>query len=208
MKSWAASLFHGRNHDTQTFPSSFPWRHLCISHFGGGPCSWGIPSSPQSHHTWSLSALEGGKWKQLQTTNWKYFPPVQASWGAQKANIRNSDRQCSSGMENARGRTSTRNWQEHGDGSRSRAEPAWGLAAAAPMHSARSSVMLEPGMGHLHPLLRLEDDFAPSGLWQWQLREMQAKGTTKYLGFSHVVEHSLPLQQEHWGGACICLVRR
>lgn len=60
MKSWAASLLHGRNHDTQTLPSSFPWRHLCISHFGGGPCSWGIPSSPQSHHTWSLSALVGG----------------------------------------------------------------------------------------------------------------------------------------------------
>lgn len=37
----------------------------------------------------------------------------------------------------------------------------------------------------------------PGSFSEWQLREMQAKGTTKYLGFSHVVEHSLPLQQEH-----------
>lgn len=57
------------------------------------------------------------------TTKWKYIPAVQASWEAQKANIHNSDRQCSSGMKNAQGRTSTRNQGDHRGVSRSRADP-------------------------------------------------------------------------------------
>lgn len=135
----------------------------------------------------------------------KFFLAVQAGWEAQKANIRNSDRQCSSGMKNAQGRTSTRNRQDHRDVSRSRADPAWGLAAAAtPTHGTQCSVMLEPETGRLPPLLHLEGDFAHPGLWHRQHREMHPKVIIKYLEFSYIVKHLLPLQQVHWGGA-LCL---
>lgn len=110
------------------------------------------------------------------TAKWKYIPAVQASWEAQKANIHNSDRQCSSGMKNAQERTSTRIQEDTGVSA--------GAEQTQP-EGTRCRVMLKPGTGHLHPLLHLEGDFAPSGLWQWQLREIHPKGATKYLGFLH-----------------------
>lgn len=179
MKSWAASLLHGRNHDTQTLPSSFPWRHFVLPTLSElDKVSHAAEGHLAAH---SLIPLDPSvPWVPHKKV--EIFPCCASQLGTPKANLHNSDRQCSSGMKSAQGRTSTRSQEDHRDVSRSRADPASGC-----------SVMLEPGTGHLHPLLHWEDDFAPSGLWQWQLREIHPKGATKYLGFLQAVELSLPL---------------
>lgn len=135
----------------------------------------GAPSSPQSHPTWSLCALDSSQ--QSGSTSLLCKP--------QKKQTRLTLID-SAPLE----------WKGLPQGTNRIAGMSAGEKLTQP-EGTPCSVMLEPGTGHLHTLLHLGDDFAPSGLWQWQFREMHPKGTTKYLGFSHVVEHSLPLQQVH-----------
>lgn len=134
----------------------------------GGPCSWGTPSSPQSHPTWSLHAL--GSSQQSGNTSLLCKPAGKLKKQTYITLI------GSAPLE----------WKMPREGLPQGTKGITGVSAGAELtqpEGTRCRVMLEPGTGHLHPLLHLEGDFAPSGLWQWQLREIHPKGATKYLGF-------------------------